>query len=243
MFHEVDIMRYIGYALLALAVVIPSAVCMSGQSHSAVETDPIFIRVTIYPTASLSRYDYNNDIDLYEIRPYIEVRAGSANGIVISDARVTVSGTELEFKDGQYLARIPVKRDALPKDFSIRIAAPERRIIEKTLPLLGWLILESPRPDIIESGQDIEVRWMSTGTCGPVNVRAYDFKSDRFQFNLDDVENEIAVIPADFFPPSTIVRLFVITSWISKRFFEDPGTARGSEINVIPWSQVFFRTK
>ncbi|MFO7579631.1 MAG: hypothetical protein R6W74_05420, partial [Nitrosomonas halophila] len=118
-------MRPIRYVLLALAVVFPSAVCMSGQSQSAVETAPIFIRVTIYPTASLSRYDYNNDIDLYEIRPYVEVRAGSANGIVISDARVTVSGTDLEFKDGQYLARIPVKQDALPKDFSIRIAAPE----------------------------------------------------------------------------------------------------------------------
>ena len=162
---------------------------------------------------------------------------------MISDARVTVSGTDLEFKDGQYLARIPVKQDAFPKDFSIRIAAPERGVIEKILPLPGWLILESPRPDIVDSGQDLEVRWMSTGTGGPVNVRAYDFKSDRFRFNLDDVEAEMVVIPADTIPPSTIVRLFVITSWISKRFFEDPGAARGSEINIIPWSQVFFRTK
>lgn len=236
-------MRLVRHLFLTLAVLISTAFCISGESRQADDAEPVFIRVTVYPTASLSRYDYNNDVDLYEIRPYIEVRSGSASGIVISDARVTVSGTGLDFKDGQYIARIPVKREALPKDISIRIAAPGRRIIEKTIPLPGWLILESPRPDIIDSGRDLEVSWISTGRGGPVNLHAYDFKSDKFRFNLDDVDIESAVIPGGLIPQSTIVRLFVIESWISKRFVEDPGAARGSEINIIPWSQVFFRTQ
>lgn len=236
-------MRRIGHVLLGLAVVFPAAVCMSGESQPASEADPIFIRLTLYPTASLSRYDYNNDVDLYEIRPYVELRSGSAYGAVISDARVTVSGSLLEFKDGQYLARIPVKREALPKDFTIRISTPDHAILEKSYPIPAWLIIEEPRPDIIDSGRDLAVRWVSTGKGGPVNLRAYDFKADKFRFNLDDVGAESAVIPADLIPQSTIIRLFVIQTWIFKRFLEDPAAARGSEINIIPWSQVFFRTK
>jgi len=63
-------------ALLLLAAV---GLC-SGQEAPTQKTprppEPFFVRVTMYPTVSLSRYDYNNDIDLYEIRIYVELRRG-----------------------------------------------------------------------------------------------------------------------------------------------------------------------
>jgi len=38
--------------------------------------EPLFVRLSVYPTASLSRYDYNNDIDLYEVREFCHFDRG-----------------------------------------------------------------------------------------------------------------------------------------------------------------------
>ena len=59
--------------------------------------EPVFVRLTIYPTASLSRYDYNNDLDLYELRVYAEVRRVSQEGPPAADARVTAFAEKLEY--------------------------------------------------------------------------------------------------------------------------------------------------
>jgi len=39
----------------------------------------------------------------------------------------------------------------------------------------------------------------------------------------------------------TILRIYVISSWIFKQYLLEENLARGSEINIIPWSQVFIR--
>jgi hypothetical protein len=75
-----------------------------------------------------------------------------------------------------------------------------------------------------------------------VDVRAYDFKSGKEFFARDNVAGTSVVIPSRL-PGSTIVRVYIITSWLYKRFLSGPDYARGSEVNVIPWSQVFVRTK
>jgi hypothetical protein len=51
------------------------------------------------------------------------------------------------------------------------------------------------------------------------------------------------VIAAPSLPRAAIIRIYVIQSWLYKRFLGGPDYARGSEVNVIPWSQVFVRTK
>jgi hypothetical protein len=39
------------------------------------------------------------------------------------------------------------------------------------------------------------------------------------------------------------VRIYVISSWLFKRFLSGDEFVRGSEVNIIPWSQVFIRTQ
>ncbi|MBE3129315.1 MAG: hypothetical protein IMZ54_01190 [Acidobacteria bacterium] len=230
-------------ALLLLAIV---GLC-SGQEAPTQDPpkppEPLFVRVTVYLTASLSRYDYNNDIDIYEVRVYVELRRGSQEGEAVADARVTALAQKLDYQNDLYEKRIILEKDDLPAEVEVEIAARNRPVIREKFPLSSWLVLKDPRPAVVEAGKDLPVRWRFSRFSAPVDVRAYDFKTGKEFFRRDhEADTETLVSAADL-PASTIVRIYIIQSWLYKRFLAGDAYARGSEVNVIPWSQVFIRTK
>jgi hypothetical protein len=230
-------------ALLLLAVV---GLC-SGQEATTQDTpkppEPFFVRVTVYPTASLSRYDYNNDIDIYEVRVYVELRRGSQEGEAVADARVTALAQKLDYQNDLYQKRIILEKDDLPAEVEVEIAARNRPVIREKFPFPSWLVLADPRPAVIEVAKGLPVRWRFSRFSAPVDVRAYDFKTGKEFFRRDHEADTETLVPAADLPASTIVRIYIIQSWLYKRFLAGDAYARGSEVNVIPWSQVFIRTK
>ncbi len=205
--------------------------------------EPLFVRATIYPTANLSRYDYNNDVDLYEIRAYVELRDRSPLGGVIDDAWVFVNNEPLEFKKSHYEKRIRVPADTLPGEVEISIETRDARVVKHTYPLPSWLILLSPRPAVLDTSGEVVVRWRFTRFDAPVDVNVYNFKTGEMIHQSRDLSADEASLAAGTLPPSTIVRVWVMQSWVYKRYIRGPEVARGSEVMVIPWSQVFFRTR
>jgi len=228
-------------------VLLAAAVLCAGQDLPDPETpkppEPLFVRLSVYPTASLSRYDYNNDLDLFEVRVYVELRRGSQEGAAVAEAVVTSLGEKLEFLSDHFERRIVFEKDALPAEVDVEIAVKGRPVIAEKLPLPDWLILAEPRPAVVDTGKDLLVRWRFSRFASPVDVLAYDFRTGKEFLRRTNVAGTSVVIPASDLPASTIVRLYVIPSWLYKRFLDSKDHARGSEINVIPWSQVFFRTK
>jgi hypothetical protein len=205
--------------------------------------DPLFVRATIWPTANLSRYDYNNDVDLYEIRAYVELRNRTPIGDVIDDAQVYVHSQALTFKDDHYEKRIKISQESLPVELKLRIETQDGRTFKNRFLLPAWLILLNPRPDIVDSSQDLAITWKYTRYAAPVNVHAYNFKTGNKICEKNDLSTFSLKLPADKLPESTIVRIWVIQSWLYKRFLRGPLVARGSEVILIPWSQVFIRAK
>ncbi|NTV79922.1 MAG: hypothetical protein HGA24_00650 [Candidatus Aminicenantes bacterium] len=205
--------------------------------------EPLFVRITAYPTASLSRYDYGNDIDLYEVRVYVELRLGSQQGPAVSDVVITSFGERLEFQKDHFEKRIIVDKDALPRELVVEIAVKGRPVLKETHPLPDWLILTEPRPAVVETGKDLAVLWRFERFAAPVDVIGYDFKTGKEFLRRTNEAGASVAVPAASLPADTIVRLFIIQSWLSKRYLDGDGYARGSEINIIPWSQVFIRTK
>lgn len=236
--------RYlISLALLLLAIGGPGAAQETPAQDLPKPPERLFVRVTVYPTASLSRYDYNNDIDLYEVRVYVELRRGSQEGEAVTDARVTALAEKLDYQTDHYEKRVILRQDGLPAQVDVEIAARDRPVIKEKFPLPAWLVLTDPRPAVYEAGQDLPVRWRFSRFAAPVDVRAYDFKTGKEFFRRDNEAATGTVVPAASLPASTIVRVYIIQSWLYKRFLAGDAYARGSEINVIPWSQVFIRTK
>lgn len=229
---------------LLLAVAAALAAAQDQPPREALKSrEPFFVRITAYPTTSLSRYDYNNDIDLFEVRVYVELRRGSQEGAAVSDAVITSLGERLEFLEDHFEKRIIVAKDALPRELVVEIAVKGRPALKETHPLPDWLILTEPRPAVIETGNDLAVRWRFERFAAPVDVIGYDFKTGKeFLRRTNEAGGSVAV-PAASLPADTIVRLFILQSWLSKRYLDGDGYARGSEINIIPWSQVFIRTK
>lgn len=203
----------------------------------------LFVRLTLYPTASLSRYDYNNDVDLYEVRVYADVRLRSPEGKIVPDALITVLSQRLDFVTDHYEKKIVVDKDALPEEAVLEIAAGNRAVLHEVIPLPAWLILQDPRPAIYEAGREMAIRWRFSRFAAPVDVHAYDFRKGGEFFRRDHASETEFIVPGDKVPVATILRIFVIQSWLSKRFLSEEGLARGSEVIVIPWSQVFVRTK
>lgn len=231
----------------ALLLLLAAGGLCSGQEAPAQDTpkplEPLFVRMTVYPTASLSRYDYNNDIDIYEVRVYVELRRGSQEGEAVADARVTALAQKLDYQTDHYEKRIILERDGLPAEVDVEIAARNRPVIREKFPIPSWLVLTDPRPAVVEAGKDLPIGWRFSRFSAPVDVRAYDFKTGKEFFRRDHVGETSTVVPAANVPASTIVRIYVIQSWLSKRFLAGDAYARGSEVNIIPWSQVFIRTK
>jgi hypothetical protein len=205
--------------------------------------EPLFVRLSVYPTASLSRYDYNNDLDLYEMRIYVELRRGSQEGPSISGAILTSLGERLDYVEDHYEKRIPLDKGRLPAEIEIDIAAEGRAAIKERFPLPAWLVLTEPRPAIVDPAGDLTVRWRYDRFLAPVDIHAYDFKTGKEFYHGDHLAGPEVVVPTSSLPHTTILRIYVIQSWLYKRFLGGPDYARGSEVNVIPWSQVFVRTK
>jgi len=235
------------HLILLVLLVLANASLRSGQEAPARDVpkppEPLFVRLSVYPTASLSRYDYNNDIDLYEVRIYVELRRGSQEGEPIADARVTALAERLDYQTDLYEKRIILEKDGLPAEMDVEIAVKNRPVIKERFPLPAWLVLTDPKPAVFEAGHDLPVRWRFSRFAAPVDIRAYDFKTGKEFFRRDHEADTETLIPAPDVPASTIIRLYIIQSWLYKRFLGGDAYARGSEINVIPWSQVFVRTK
>ncbi|MBN2264431.1 MAG: hypothetical protein JW775_01330 [Candidatus Aminicenantes bacterium] len=233
---------------LVIASLILSAVVLSaGQDLPPPEVlkppEPLFVRLTFYPTASLSRYDFNNDIDLYEVRVYADIRLGSQEGATVDNAVVTALGEELDHHDDHYEKRAFFKKDALPDAVDVKIAVKGRAPIEERIPLPDWLALTEPRPAIVESDRDLAVSWRFERFAAPVDVFGYDFRTGKEFLRRTDVAGTSLVVPASDLPAGTIVRIYIVQSWLYKRYLGGKDRARGSEVNIIPWSQVFIRTK
>ena len=111
--------------LLALLLLAAVGFC-SGQEAPTQDTskppEPLFVRIAVYPTVSLSRYDYNNDIDLYEVRVYVELRRGSQEGQTVADARISALAENLEYQTDHYEKRIILGKDRLPAEVEVEIA-------------------------------------------------------------------------------------------------------------------------
>jgi hypothetical protein len=231
----------------AILALLTAGVLSAGQEPAVPAApkppEPLFVRLSVYPTASLSRYDYNNDIDLYEIRIYVELRRGSQEGAAVTDAVITSLSEKLEYLADHYEKRIVLDKDRLPAELDVEIAVKGRAAIKERFPLPAWLVLVEPRPAIIDPAADITLRWRFSRFPAPVDVRAYDFRTGKEFFRKDHLEEHSAVIAGADVPAATIIRIYAIQSWLSKRFLSGDDYARGSEINVIPWSQVFVRTK
>lgn len=228
--------------LVLLAAVLPAAQDAPAQDQPK-PPEPVFVRWTVYPTASLSRYDYNNDVDLFEVRVYVELRRGSQEGEVLSGAAVSSLGQKLEFHDDHYEKRIVLEAGPRPGEVDLAIGLPDRPAIKRKVPFPDWLVLKEPRPSIVEAGQDLVVSWAFERFAAPVDVLGYDFRTGKEFLRRTSEPGTSVVVPAADVPASTTVRIYILQSWLAKRYLDGREFARGSEVNFIPWSQVFIRTK
>jgi len=233
----------IAMGLLAIVLAAGMAAGQDAADAESPQAEKVFVRLSVYPTASLSRYDYNNDLDLYEVRTYVELRRRSQEGPPITDAAITALGEKLDYVQDHYEKRTLLDKGRLPVEMEIQISLPGRPVIKEKFPIPDWLVLTEPRPAVLDPADDLVVRWQYGRFLAPVDLSAYDFKSGKALFQRDHQAGPTAVIPSASLPPSTIVRIYAIQSWLYKRFLSGEAYARGSEVNVIPWSQVFVRTK
>ena len=224
-----------------------AGVLFAGQDLPVPQAPPppeaLFVRLSVYPTASLSRYDFNNDLDLYELRVYVELRRSSQKGRPVADAIVRAAGEQIDFVTDHYEKRVFLDKNRLPSEFGVEIGVPGRSPLKESFPLPDWLVLTEPKPAIVDPANDLEIRWHYLHFLAPVDVRAYDFRTGKEIFAVDHVAETAVVVPAARLPGATIIRVYIIQSWLYKRFLGGPDYVRGSEVNVIPWSQVFVRTK
>ncbi|MBD3413513.1 MAG: hypothetical protein GF421_03660 [Candidatus Aminicenantes bacterium] len=202
-----------------------------------------YIRATIYPTFSLSRYDYNNDLDHVEIRCYIELRKDSLCGSIIDNATVKVNHEILEFKDKTYRKRIDVSKEKLSEEIALHIAIPDGIELEQTYPVPDWLVIKTPRPSLIEPTQPLTISWNFRSCPGPVEVDAYNFKTGNSILQKNNYKDQKIEISEEKLPKESLIRILVMHTWLYKQYIRGPQIARRSEINIMPWSQVFIRTK
>jgi hypothetical protein len=203
----------------------------------------LYIQATIYPTFSLSRYDYNNDMNHAEIRAYIELRKNSVCGDIIDKATVMVNSEKLDFKENLYEKRINIPWENLAEEVMLKITVPEGITLERTYPIPDWLVIKSPQPSIIESSQPLLISWEFHRCPGPVKVDAYDFRTGDDLLDLDNFKENKIVIPEEKIPKKSLLRILVLHTWFYKQYIRGEQIAVGSEINMMPWSQVFIRTK
>ena len=230
---------------LGILLVIPAL--LQGQEPESQEEikeqDKIFVRTTIYPTANLSRYDFNNDVDLYEVRAYVELRDKTPIGDLIDNAHVFANSQLLDFKIDHYEKRIEISKELLIQEVDLRIETQDGRMVKNTFLIPTWLILLNPRPEIISASDDLTIEWKFTHFEAPVDVYVYNFRTGKMITEKRDLHDNKIMLRAEDLPESTTVRIWVMQSWLYKKYLRGPSVVMGSEVVVIPWSQVFFRTE
>lgn len=207
------------------------------------EENKIYIRAVIYPTFSLSRFDYNNDLNNSEIRAHVHLSWRSPHGGIIPDAEVQVNGRSLEFTENNYEKRIQVSHETLPDKITLDIKTRRGISFNQTYSIPDWLVIQEPPPSIVDHNSDLNLKWACKNFRGLVNIRAYDFNTGDEILRLSNVMSTETVIPAADIQEDNLLRIYVICSWMYKKYIRGENIARGSEINMIPWSQVFIRTK
>lgn len=154
---------------------------------------------------------------------------------------MAVNDQSLEWKSDHYEIRIPVPKNKLPDECRLQIRTTGGRQFKQKYPLPTWLILTSPQPSILDASGVLTVSWKFSRGSSPVDVHIYNFKSGEEILGRRHVYEDELGVPPDQLPKSTIVRIYVMQSWILKQYLYGGILARGSEINLIPWSQVFIR--
>jgi hypothetical protein len=207
------------------------------------EAQKVFIRAVIYPTYSLSRYDYNNDLNNTEIRAYVNLRLGSPHGEIIPDAEVSVNGGKLPFKENNYEKRIQIDPENLAETVTLDIETPAGFSLSRTFPIPNWLVIAEPQPSILEADSGIELSWSFGNNNAAADVRVYHFRTGDEILSCDYFDKRNASIPAESIQADSLLRIYVISSWIYKKYIRGDNISKGSEMNIVPWSQVFIRTK
>jgi hypothetical protein len=173
----------------------------------------------------------------------VELRDKTPIGDLIGNANVFVNSTLLDFKTDHYEKRIKVSKETLVEELELRVETQDRRFFKYTFLIPTWLILLNPRPKIIQESEDLVINWKYTRFEAPVDVFAYNFRTGEKVFEKLNLYNNEVMLPASKLPKSTIVRVWVMQSWLYKRYLMGSSVVHGSEVVVIPWSQVFFRTE
>lgn len=159
--------------LVFLGIFLVFSLCLQAQDvenqEELAEPDKLFVRTTIYPTANLSRYDYNNDLDLCEIRAYVELRDKTPIGDIIDNANVFVNSNLLDFKIDHYEKRVKIRKESLIEDLDLRIETQDGRVVKNIFQIPTWLIVLNPRPAIIETSKDLVMKWKYTRFDAPVD--------------------------------------------------------------------------
>ena len=169
--------------------------------------------------------------------------AARRKGPPLSDAVVTSLSEKLDFHDDHFEKRVLFEKDARPAEVDVEIAVKGRPVIKEKVPLPDWL-----DPDRAPAGR----RRSREGPRGPLALR--QLRRPRRHPGLrfpdgqgipapDERGRDVGRHPGrrppgvDDRPP--LRHPILALQAVSRR----KGLRPGSEVNIIPWSQVFFRTK
>lgn len=209
------------------------------------ECPPVFIKATLYPTLSLSRYDYNNDMNRQELRVYIELREKGIQGEPVQDAMVKVNGTLIKFdmEKKDYRQRIHLtKEDHYPRDIIIDIQRPGNCTIHSQVTFPGWLMINNPQPAVLSAKEDLKINWTFSSNHFPLILHVFDFKKNEQLYLQRKEASETVVLTNNLIPEDAIIRIWVTSEWFFKKYLRGDNIVKGSEISIMPWSQVFVRT-
>lgn len=231
--------------LLIMTLAAAAWPCAREQKQES-ECTPLFIKATFYPTCSLSRYDYNIDINRRELRAYIELRRGGIQGEPVRDARVQVNGNAIEYNETEndYRRRILLENAPdFPRDITIEIKRSDGCRIRESFTFPGWVEMASPQPQIITADKDIAVNWTFSSLPFPLQLHIYDYSQRRSLLHKRLEPSQATLLPRESIPAGAVLRIWITADWFFKKYLSGKDVVRGSEINVMPWSQVFVRTR
>ncbi|HDP94167.1 MAG TPA: hypothetical protein ENN40_02270 [Candidatus Aminicenantes bacterium] len=231
--------------ILVILLMIVSPV--AGQDQPAIpKCAPLFIKATFYPTYSLSRYDYDIDRNRQELRAYIELRQGGIHGDAVRDARILVNGTPIDYNDKEkdYRRRILIQQqDNFSRDILLEIQRPDGCRIREEVNFPGWVKISDPAAKIVEINTSIPVRWTFSSHPFPLVLHIFDFKQRQKLLRRRLDPGDSAHLPQKDIPKNSILRIWITSDWFFKKYLSGKHIVRGSEINILPWSQVFVRTR
>jgi len=232
---------------LSIVLILVASTLAPGQDPPPpLEHSPLFIKATIYPTFSLSRYDYNLDQNRRELRVYIELREKGIQGERVGNARVQVNGIPIEFdtRKKDYRKRIHLQhQDHFSRNILLEIKGAGGSHISEKLVFPGWVKITRPMPEILNPDRGIEIHWTFTAHEFPLMLHIDDFKNQRPLLREHREPEETGLLDKEDVPEDSVLRIWVTADWFQKKYLRGPDVVRGSEINIMPWSQVFVRTR